>query len=122
MRRHILRTLICVTVMAACAGHARACDSTIKISNWGSCRVGPLGENGGDSDWAAVPRWAKDPQIRPYFMDDPRLLANHGLCNEKFHRVVLCLPGWQESADIDACWYLICAGRAAANWASSPRQ
>jgi hypothetical protein len=89
---------------------ARACDQTIVLSNWKSCAIAPLSEDGGDADWAAVPAWTNDRAIRPYFFDDPRLLANHGLCNAKFRRVVLCLPGWQESHDKDACWYLICSG------------
>jgi hypothetical protein len=92
----------------------RACDQTIVLSNWKSCRAGPLSEKGGDADWPAVPAWTNDRAIRPYFYDDPRLLANHGLCNAKFRRVVLCLPGWEESQDKDACWYLICAGSRAA--------
>lgn len=53
-------------------------------------------------------------RIRPYFFDDPRMLALHGLCNTKFKRVVMCLPGWQESKDKNACWYLICSGYQAA--------
>jgi hypothetical protein len=89
---------------------ARACDQTIVLSNWKFCAVGPLSESGGDADWAAVPAWAKDRAIRPYFDDNPRLLANHGLCNAKYRRVVLCLPGWDESQDKAACWYVICAG------------
>ncbi|HEX8047269.1 MAG TPA: hypothetical protein VF537_15690, partial [Rhizobium sp.] len=53
--------------------------------------------------------------IQPFFYQDPRLLALHGLCNDKFHRVVLCLPGWQDSTDKNACWYSICAGYQAAS-------
>ncbi|WP_139032165.1 hypothetical protein [Mesorhizobium amorphae] len=89
---------------------ARACDHAIVPSNWKSCAIGPLSENGGKADWAAIPAWTMKPAIRPYFLDDPRLLANHGLCNTKYRRVTLCLPGWQESRDKDACWYLICSG------------
>jgi hypothetical protein len=92
------------------AAVARVCNQTIVLSNWKSCAIGPLKETGGDADWATVPAWTKDRAIRPYFDNDPRLLANHGLCNAKFHRVVLCLPGWQESNDKDACRYLICSG------------
>jgi hypothetical protein len=88
----------------------RACDHAIVLSNWKSCAIGPLSENGGDADWAAVPAWTKSPAIRPYLLDDPQLLANHGLCNAKYHRVTLCLPGWEESGNKDACWYLICSG------------
>jgi hypothetical protein len=55
-----------------------------------------------------IPSWARSPALRPYYFDDELLLANHGLCNEKFHRVVLCLPGW-EDGDSKADWYKVCA-------------
>jgi hypothetical protein len=102
-------TTFAVVVMAA-ATSAQACDHAIVLSNWKSCATGPLSENGGEADWAAVPAWTKSRAIRSYFFDDPRLLANHGLCNAKYHRVTLCLAGWEESQDKDACWYLICSG------------
>ena|ERR1700730_4018328 len=56
-----------------------------------------------------IPAWAHDPAIRPYYMDDPLLLANHGLCNAKFHRIVLCLPGWEDNDDKTAPWFKVCA-------------
>jgi hypothetical protein len=99
---------IFVTIFGADA--AVACDQTIVLTNWKSCAVGPLSEEGGEQDWKAVPSWARDSKIRPFFFDDPRMLAEHGLCNSKFKRVVMCLPGWQESRDKNACWYLICSG------------
>jgi hypothetical protein len=101
----------CAAVLAivALTTPAPACDQPIVLSNWKSCMIGPLGD-GTKADWAAVPTWTKAPAIRPYFFDDPRLLANHGLCNAKYRRVVLCLPGWEERPDKDACWFLICAG------------
>ncbi len=102
-----LAVFVQVTTLAA------ACDQTIIISNWKSCALGPLGTTAGMSDWNAVPQWVRDNQIKPYFFGDPRLLAVHGLCNAKFHRVVLCLPGWQESKDKAACWYMICSGHQA---------
>jgi hypothetical protein len=34
---------------------AQACDHAIVRSNWKSCLIGPLSENGGEADWAAVP-------------------------------------------------------------------
>jgi hypothetical protein len=106
MRRTVLAVVaIIITTSVACA-----CDQTIILSNWKSCAIGQLSEGGGAADWAAVPAWTKDRSISPYFHDDPRLLANHGLCNTKYRRVVLCLPGWEESQDKDACWNLICAG------------
>lgn len=94
----------------ASVANALACDQHIVLSNWKSCSVRALGDQGGASDWNAIPVWAKDKKIQPYFMGDPRLLANHGLCNERYRRVVLCLPGWEESQDKNACWYLICSG------------
>lgn len=89
---------------------AYACEQPIVLSNWKSCAVGPLSETGGEADWKAVPKGTRSKDLRPWFMDDPRLLANHGLCKAKFHRVVLCAPGWQESDDKEACWYPICNG------------
>lgn len=92
------------------AAPALACNQTIVLTNWKSCAVGNLTETGGAGDWNAVPRWTRDAKIQSYFLHDPRLLANHGLCNEKFRRVVMCLPGWEESIDKNACEYLICSG------------
>lgn len=89
---------------------AQACDHAIDLSNWKSCAIGPLSENGGEADWAVLPAWTRNPAIRRYFDDDPRALALHGLCNAKYRRVVLCLVGWQDSSDKGACWYLICSG------------
>lgn len=106
MKLTAFATLVIVLTTAL----AQACDQTIVLSNWKSCRIGPLSEKGGNTDWLAVPAWAKERSIRRYFFEDARLLANHGLCNEKYHRVVLCLPGWEDSSDRDACSYLICAG------------
>jgi len=103
-------SLIAIVVTAFGADAAVACDQTIVLTNWKSCAVGPLSEVGGEEDWKAVPAWADNSSIRPYFFDDPRMLALHGLCNGKFKRVVMCLPGWQESKDKNACWYLICSG------------
>lgn len=110
-----LRTFSTLAYMLIAAGGiatspASACGHSVVLSNWQSCAIAPLSDGGGGNDWAAVPSWVKDPVIRRYFFDDPRLLANHGVCNAKFHRVTLCLPGWQESSDKDACWYLICSG------------
>ena len=31
---------------------AQACDHAIDLSNWKSCAIGPLSENGGEADWA----------------------------------------------------------------------
>lgn len=92
---------------------AIACDQPVVLSNWKSCAIGTLGTDGGKSDWDAVPQWAQSDKIKPYYFDDPRMLAKYGLCNAKFHRVVLCLLGWKDSRDKNACWYLICSGHEA---------
>lgn len=112
MRKQIAMALALVVLFAG-AISASACDQTIILTNWKSCAVGTLVAGDEISQWAAVPKWARDEKIRPFFFDDPRLLAKHGLCNGKFHRVVLCLPGWQEAGDKNACWYLICSGHQA---------
>ena len=106
----VLAILICISAISTAQAD---CGHTIVLSNWRSCAVGTLSANGGNADWVAVPAWTKDRRIQPYFHGEPRLLANHGLCNEKFRRVVLCLPGWEESQDKKACWYQICAGNLA---------
>lgn len=108
VHKNLLAALISLLIVGA--PYAYACDQPIVLSNWKSCAVGPLSETGSEADWKAVPKWTRSKDLRPWFMDDPRLLANHGLCNAKFHRVVLCAPGWQESDDKDACWYAICSG------------
>src|ERR1700730_15102582 len=78
------------------ATSAYTCDHSIVISNWKSCAIGPIGMSGnqaGDdaADRKAIPTWS-----RRMVGDDSLLLANPGLCNEKFHRIVYCLPGWDE--------------------------
>lgn len=102
--------VILISICAMSSAQAADCGHTIIPSNWKSCAVGKLTANGGDADWAAVPAWTKDRKIQPYFFGEPRMLANHGLCNEKFRRVVLCLPGWEERQEKGACWYQVCAG------------
>ena len=101
-----LTALALAAIIAATA--ARACDHTIVLSNWKSCAIGQLSQDGGEAaDWKAVPAWTK----RSQFGSDPRLLANHGLCNAKFHRVVFCFAGFEERVSAkDECWYQICAG------------
>jgi hypothetical protein len=83
------------------------------LSNWKSCAIGPLSESADEKvaekeDWLSVPAWTKS--LSQNFYNEPRLLANHGLCNEKLRRVVLCLPAWEENDDKSANWYLICDG------------
>ncbi|MGO7872922.1 hypothetical protein [Rhizobium leguminosarum] len=100
------------SILLGSAVQAFPCDQTIVLSNWKSCQVAPLSDEGGAADWKAVPEWTRDKAISPYFLNDPRALANHGLCNAKFHRVVICWPGWDEG-NKDECSYLICNG---ASW------
>lgn len=83
--------MVAIVVTMMSADVALACDDTIVLTNWKSCAVGPLSEGGGGLDWRAVPSWANNASIRPYFFDDPRMLALHGLCNTNFKRVVMCL-------------------------------
>jgi hypothetical protein len=66
--------------------------STIVAANWKSCATGIQHD---EPSFDEIPVLARAPTLRPYYDSDPRLLANHGLCNVKFHRVVLCFPGWQ---------------------------
>jgi hypothetical protein len=65
----------------------------VVAANWKPCATGIQRD---EPSFDEIPAWARAPELRPYYDSDPRLLANHGLCNAKFHRVVLCLPGWQE--------------------------
>jgi ATP-dependent protease ClpP protease subunit len=58
---------------------------TIEPENWKSCAIG------GMKDWDAIPEWAKAPHLRKMY-EEPRVLVKHGLCNQKFKRIVLCLP------------------------------
>jgi hypothetical protein len=79
----------------------------IIIENWKPCATG-FQRKDGERSWLEIPAWARIASLRPWYYGDPRLLANHGLCNAKFHRVVLCLPGWQESDDQNAGWFKVC--------------
>ncbi|WP_246762752.1 MULTISPECIES: hypothetical protein [unclassified Rhizobium] len=110
------RLLASLSIFLVSAIHAFPCDQRIVLSNWKSCQIASLSEEGGDADWKAVPEWTRSKAISPYFLNDPRALANHGLCNAKFHRVVICWPGWDEG-DKDKCSYRICDG---ASWKRVP--
>jgi hypothetical protein len=68
----------------------------VVAANWKPCATGVQHD---EPSFDEIPAWARAASLRPYYDSDPRLLANHGLCNAKFHRVVLCLPGWQEDHD-----------------------
>jgi hypothetical protein len=103
-----MKRLLIAATLAALATPTLAADHTINPANWKSCAVGPLSDDGGQ-DWSAVPAWTRDPAISKWFYNEPRLLANHGLCNEKFHRVVLCLPGWDMDGPKKDGWYLVCS-------------
>jgi hypothetical protein len=74
-------------------GTALGAPHTIKPENWKPCAIGDLSMDGNVAkDWAAIPQWAKAPHLKKIY-EEPRILALHGLCNEKFKRIVLCLPG-----------------------------
>lgn len=71
----------------------------IIAENWGSC----IRSNGD------IPDWAKVQYLRQYYDDDPRYLAQWGLCNEKYHRLVICAGNYFEfspdSSDSSrVCW------------------
>lgn len=61
----------------------------VKIENWKPCSIG-------DNPDKDIPEWAKSVQLRPYYGNNIRALSIHGLCNEKFKRVVLCDPNMDE--------------------------
>ncbi|ANL32595.1 hypothetical protein [Rhizobium phaseoli] len=103
------RLLALVSILLGSAVQAFACDQPVVISNWSFCATGNVSAEGGAADWKVVPAWTREKAISAYFGNDPRLLANHGLCNAKFHRVVLCQPGWQ-TGNPDECSYLVCSG------------
>lgn len=79
----ILSCVFLLVVANAKAGYI------VKIENWKPCSIG----NNPDKD---VPEWAKSRQLRPYYGDNIRALSIHGLCNQKFRRVVLCDPNMDE--------------------------
>ncbi|ANL70544.1 hypothetical protein AMC83_CH00509 [Rhizobium phaseoli] len=103
------RLLALVSILLGSTVQAFACDQPVVISNWSFCATGNVSAEGGAADWKVVPAWTREKAISAYFGNDPRLLANHGLCNAKFHRVVLCQPGWQ-TGNPDECSYLVCSG------------
>jgi hypothetical protein len=95
MIRALLTTALGVLTVAVPLAHAK-----IIPQNWKSCAIGQLSDDANtEADWRAVPVWTRNPDIAKFFDNDPRMLALHGLCNARYHRVVLCLPGWQEDND-----------------------
>ncbi|MGV4793326.1 hypothetical protein [Rhizobium sp. F40D2] len=101
--------LALISILLGSAVQAFPCDQPVVISNWSFCATGNVSAEGGAADWKVVPAWTREDAISAYFGNDPRLLANHGLCNAKFRRVVLCQPGWQ-TGNPDECSYLVCSG------------
>lgn len=82
---------------------------TIKPENWKTCAVRPLTKEADWDSWDSIPRWAWAPHLVQIY-EEPRMLINHGLCNNKFKRIVLCLPGWDdEGADKKDPFHRVCA-------------
>ncbi|TLX11428.1 hypothetical protein [Rhizobium sp. MHM7A] len=115
------RLLALLSISLGSAVQALACDQPVVISNWSFCATGNVSAEGGNADWKIVPAWTRQDGIRAYFGNDPRLLANHGLCNAKFRRVVLCQPGWQ-TGNPDQCSYLVYSGFYSALFGEKERQ
>jgi hypothetical protein len=78
--RIIMTSIITIFVLSASNA-----EQIIVIENWRPCSIG----NNYDKD---IPEWAKSKELAPYYGGNTRSLAIHGLCNEKFKRVVLCDP------------------------------
>jgi hypothetical protein len=97
-------TIALTLAMSAGTAYPQGAHKII-IANWKSCATGIQTD---EISWAEIPAWARAKSLKPYYYGDPRLLANHGLCNEKFHRVVLCLPGWEDNDDKTAGWFKAC--------------
>lgn len=101
-------TVALALALSPAAAYAREADKIV-IANWKSCATGIQTD---EISWAEIPAWARAKSLKPYYNSNPRLLALHGLCNEKFHRVVLCPVGWEESdgEDKTAGWFKVCQG------------
>ncbi|MBB4239246.1 hypothetical protein [Rhizobium esperanzae] len=115
------RLLALISILLGSAVQAFSCDQPVVISNWSFCATGNVSAEGGAADWKIVPAWTRADAVSAYFGNDPRLLANHGLCNAKFHRVVLCQPGWQ-TGNPDECSYLVCSGYYSALYGKEERE
>jgi hypothetical protein len=100
-----------IILAAALMVAASTAMAKVVAANWKPCATGVQHD---EPSFDEFPAWANTKALRPYYDSDPRLLSNHGLCNAKFHRVVLCLPGWEENvtATDPAPWTI---GRAAAS-------
>jgi hypothetical protein len=88
-----MKTTVALFIALSLALSAGAAHSKIVIANWKPCATGIQHD---DPSWDEIPAWARAKSLQPYYLGEPRLLAIHGLCNKKFHRVVLCLPGWED--------------------------
>jgi len=62
-------------------------DNRIIVKNWKSCR-----ESNG-----SIPAWTKSKHLQDYYDRDPHYLAQWGLCNEKYHRIVICAGNYFEA-------------------------
>lgn len=80
-------------ITAAILGLSSNANARVVVENWKPCATGIHTEDG---SWAEIPAWARAKSLQPYYFGNPRWLATHGLCNEKYHRVVYCSPGWDE--------------------------
>ncbi|MGJ0510278.1 MAG: hypothetical protein ACR652_24800 [Methylocystis sp.] len=89
--RRVAAVVLLATACQLPPGASVAGEAVIKVENWKPCATGP------DYD-TDVPSWAKSKALRPYYDDNIRRLAIHGLCNAKFRRVVVCDP---EMDDLD---------------------
>lgn len=82
---------------------------TIKPENWKGCAVRPLTTETDWDSWNSIPLWARAPHLVRIY-EEPRMLLNHGLCNNTFKRIVLCLPAWdEEGADKKDPFHRVCA-------------
>ena len=97
------KSLIALTALATSAAHAKTVPE-----NWRPCATGIRHE---EPSFDEIPAWAAAPSLCPYYEGEPRLLAMHGLCNAKFHRVVMCWPAWQYSVNEswNEPWFKVCA-------------
>lgn len=102
MKRPIILIAMLIATSPAIA------DTTIKPENWKSCSVKSTISDK-TPDWSEIPHWARAPHLVKIY-EEPRILALHGLCNEKFKRIVLCLPGWDDpGADKNDPFHRVCS-------------
>jgi len=85
-------------------------DNIIKPENWKSCATRPLKKESDWDSWDSIPKWVQAPHLVKIY-EEPRILLNHGLCNEKFKRIVLCLLDGMIRKQIPTIPSTVCAGR-----------